>query len=161
MRGACVPRRRAVLATLGIVAAMGLAGACGGDDEPAAAGGSETGQASSGGSLAERADALIGCLEDEGKTASVKDTEPFGVEDATVGVESSPLPNQYGGDPSSVTVWLFEDEGAAEEGRPAITLSREDTVRTQLIGRSVLVYGIVPPDEERAIYEGCLVAPVT
>lgn len=142
-RGRWVRRGFAVAAS---AVALGLAPGCGGGDD-------------GGDGLDDRAQAVVACLEAAGKQAVVGDTVPAGVEVPTAGVTAEPLPNQFGGDPSSVRIWLFEDEAAAEDSRVAITLSPEDTQRTFLLGRAVVVYGIVPPDEERPVFEGCLEPP--
>lgn len=146
------PRSRLARASVAVAVALavGVAGACGGGDDDG-----DNGDGGDTASLTARADTLVSCLNGAGLTASVKDTLPFGVDAPVKGVEAGGLSDtRY-----KVTVWLFESEADAQESRPLITLSREDTMRSRLLGRAVEDFSHVPSADDRATVSGCLVTP--
>lgn len=126
----------------------GLAG-CGGDGDPEPqadpASSTPTGFAVEEGVTPEE---LVTCLEDAGLPAVMDDATPMGVEVPVQGIEVEPLDTGRQGSPQGASLWVFTDPAAAEENRPYITLSDEDTPLSTLAANVVVTYFYAPADTD-------------
>jgi hypothetical protein len=123
-----------------------LTGCGDGDPEPEAAPSSDpTGFAVEEGITPED---LLTCLEDAGLPAVLDDATPMGVEVPVQGIEVEPLDTGRQGSPQGASLWVFADPAAAEENRPYITLSDEDTPPSTLAANVVVTYFYAPSDAD-------------
>lgn len=135
---------------MGLGLALALTG-CGGDDGDD--GGSDGSGGSEAGGLEADAEALVSCLGDADVEAGINDARAFGVDADHVGVEVDDLPSELlkydsgSGTLSGVSLWIFDDESAAEESRVAITLKDADDEASWVDGR-VVVRWEYPVDRE-------------
>lgn len=141
-----------------LLLSSGLA-ACGGDGDPEAAPSSSdpTGFTVEEGITPED---LLACLEDAGLPAVLDDATPMGVEVPVQGIKVKPLDEGREGSPQGASLWVFTDPAAAEENRPYITLSDEDTPTSTLAANVVVTYFYAPADTdvETLAVQDCLPA---
>lgn len=103
---------------------------------------------------------LLACLEDAGLPAVMDDATPMGVEVPVQGIEVEPLDTGRQGSPQGVSLWVFTDPGAAEENRPYISLTDEDTPTSTIAANVVVRYFYAPADTdvETLAVQDCLPA---